>query len=390
MNPLRICMAIDYYHPVVGGSEIQAQRLSERLFSMGLKIDVVTRRCPDVSDTDSHGGVVVHRLPVFGRERTASVMFVAGLFPFLLRRRHAFDVIHCHLATSTAIACLSTGMLTATPVVVKLGGSGRIGDIAASLATRLGRMKLYVLRKGPCSFIAPTRQIAQELIKIGVRSGRINIIPNGVDTQHLFPQEREEKRAAKCARDFEGLNLALCLGRLDPHKNIPLLIDAWSKVREHNRDWRLWIIGSGPLEGVIKNLIHKRDMGQSITLMSRVSPERVKEYLNLADLLVHPSRFEGLSNAVLEGMACGLPIIASRIPGNLALVTDHVNGLLFDPGDADDCARCLEAAFANEKERFRWGANGRRWVVEHMDLGMVARMHIDLYCRLLEGSENTR
>ncbi|MGA1844478.1 MAG: glycosyltransferase family 4 protein [bacterium] len=389
MNPLRICMAIDYYHPVVGGSEIQARRLAERLCSLGLKIVVVTRRCPDASGTDSHGGVVVHRLPVFGRERIASVGFVARLFPFLLRRRHAFDVIHCHLATSTALACLAAGMLTATPVVVKLGGSGRIGDVGASLSTRLGRMKLYGLRKGLCSFIAPTRQIARELMDIGVRSQRITIIPNGVDTQYLSPLKREKKEAVKRARGLDGLNLALCLGRLDPHKGIPLLIDAWSKVREHNSDWRLWIIGSGPLEGVIRNLIHKKGVAQGITLISRVSPDRVKEYLDLGDLLVHPSRYEGLSNAILEGMACGLPVIASRIPGNQELIEDGNNGLLFDPADAGDLARCLKASFANEKERIRWGANGRRWVVEHMDLDLVAHMHIDLYYRLLEGREDT-
>jgi len=383
MNPLRICMAIDYYHPVVGGSEIQARRLSERLSSIGLRIVVVTRRCSDASGTESHGGVVVRRLPVFGRERTASAVFVAGLFLFLVRRRHAFDVIHCHLATSTALGCLAAGMLTATPVVVKLGGSGRIGDIAASLSTRLGKMKLYWLRNGPCFFIAPTQQIAKELMETGVRTMRIAIIPNGVDTEYLSPMDREGKRAAKCARGLEGLNIALCLGRLDPHKNIPLLIDAWSKVHERRRDWRLWIIGSGPLEGVIKNLIRERGVGDSISLVSGVSPDRVKEYLEIGDLLVHPSRFEGLSNAIMEGMACGLPVIASRIPGNQELVRDRVNGLLFDPGDAADLARCLDASFAHEEERIRWGANGRNWVIEHMDLDLVARRHIDLYRALL-------
>jgi glycosyltransferase involved in cell wall biosynthesis len=161
------------------------------------------------------------------------------------------------------------------------------------------------------------------------------------------------------------------------------LIDAWSKLHELHKDWRLWIIGSGPLDGVIKNLIRERGLGQSISLMSRVPPERVKEYLQIGDLLVHPSRFEGLSNAILEGMACGLPVIASRIPGNQELIRDRVNGLLFDPGDASDLARCLDASFAHEGERIHWGANGRRWVVEHMDLGMVARMHIDLYHSLL-------
>jgi len=378
-------MAIDYYYPVIGGSEIQAYRLSERLSHMGHKVCVATRKQPKIYRSRIHQKVRVYRLSAYGKNKWASLVFLSRLFLFLIRNRIHHDIIHCHLATSTAIGGMWAGVLTKTPVLIKLGSSGKTGDIQRSLATSLGRMKIRMLKKGPCHFVATSREILQELIDIGVSPHRIHLIPNGVDTQLFAPADPATKKLKKKGLGFEDKHLALYMGRFEPHKNILLLIDAWSKLREKHKNWRLWIIGSGTLDEAIKKRISKEKMDRRISIFPPVPPEKVKDYLQSGDLFIQPSKFEGLSNALLEAMACGLPIIASKIQVHQDIIKDRLTGRLFNPEDVNELVQCLENALESEKTRMMWGMNARNWVAENLDFSRVAMMYVNLYQKILKG-----
>jgi glycosyltransferase involved in cell wall biosynthesis len=386
MRSLQICMAIDYYYPMMGGSEIQAYRLSERLSQMGLKAFVVTRKYPGIIEAKIHNRARIYRLPILGSKKMASCVFLVRILYFLIRHRTKYDIIHCHLATSTALGCLIAGMITKTPVLIKLGGSGKTGDMQSSLSTHYGRLKINLLKKGPCNFVVPSQEIAQEMIETGFSTERIKVIPNGVDTDYFSPINSREKKIKKRKFGLVDKNLALYIGRFEPNKDIFLLIDAWSKLSERKKNWKLWIIGSGKLEMAIKNRILGKGLDHWISLISNVSPEKVKNYLQIGDLFIQPSRFEGLSNALLEAMSCGLPIIASKIKVNQGLIKDFFNGLLFDPRDTRDLVRCLERALEDDKDRESWGINGRKWIVENLDLSHVAMLYTQLYQEILSKS----
>ncbi|MGA1840021.1 MAG: glycosyltransferase family 4 protein [bacterium] len=383
MSSIRICMAIDYYYPMVGGSEIQAYRLSEKLSQMGLKVFVVTRKYPGLIETKIHNRASIFRLSIFGRNKIASGVFFIRILYFLIKNKKKYDIIHCHLATSTALGCLAAGIINKTPIVIKMGGSGKTGDVQRSLSSYHGRLKIKILKKGPCNFVVPSDEIAQEMIETGFLPERIKIIPNGVDTDYFSPINQQCKMIKKREFGIIDKNLALYLGRLDKNKDIILLIDAWSKLSDMGKNWKLWIIGPGNLEKAIKNLIQEKGLDCCVSLMPYVSPEKVKDYLQIGDLFIQPSRFEGLSNALLEAMSCGLPIIASRISINEVLIKDYFNGLLFDPGDTCDLVGCLEKALKNEKYREYWGINARKWVVENLDLSHVATLYTRLYKEIM-------
>ncbi|MGA1863955.1 MAG: glycosyltransferase family 4 protein [bacterium] len=383
MNSIRICMAIDYYYPKVGGSEIQAYRLSEKLSKMGLKVFVVTRKYPGIIETKIHNRASIFRLPVFGKNKIASGVFLIRILYFLIRNKKKYDIIHCHLATSTALGCLAAGMIAKIPVLIKIGGSGKTGDVQRSLSSYHGKLKINILKKGMCYFVVPSDEIAQEMIETGFLPERIKVVPNGVDTDYFSTINKKWKRIKKKEFGIIDKNLALYIGRLDHNKDIILLIDAWSRLSGMRKNWKLWIIGPGNLEMAIKNRILEKGLDRFVSLLPYVSPERVKDYLQIGDLFIQPSRFEGLSNALLEAMSCGLPIIASRIRINKVLIKDCFNGLLFDPGDTCDLVGCLEKALKDEKDREYWGINARKWVVENLDLSHVATLYTKLYKEIM-------
>ena len=385
MKSLRICMAIDYYYPVIGGSEIQAYRLSESLSNIGLKVCVITRKLPGLSQPQIRQKVKVYHLTIFLGGKLASFLFLSRVFLFLIRNSTKYNIIHCHLATSTALGCMWAGILTKTPVLIKLGCSGKAGDMQTSLATYLGRMKISILKNGPCHFVAPSQEIVQEMMDNGFSPQRIHLIPNGVDTQLFTPAIPEVKRHKKKALGIEGKHLALYIGRFEPHKGILLLIDAWLKLKGKSKNWKLLIIGSGILDESIKRRIREKKMHHEISVLEPVSPKDVKDYLQIGDLFIQPSKSEGLSNALLEAMSCGLPVIASKIRVHQDIIKAPLTGLLFNPEDVNDLVRCLEKALEDKNKRMAWGMNARNWVVENLDLSNVSMMYLNLYRKILKG-----
>ncbi|MBN2374457.1 glycosyltransferase family 4 protein [bacterium] len=377
-------MATDYFYPVLGGTEIQAYRLACKLSKKGIKVSVITRRhaglpvskpCSDM--------LMIYRLPIFGKKRKASIVFLGQVFFFLVGHRSEYDIIHCHLATSTALGCLMASLATRKPLLIKLGGSGRTGDIQTSLASVAGRLKLTLLKKGNCHFVAPSMNVANDMAENGFCPEMIRIIPNGVDTGHFCPISKEEKDARKHELGLDGLKLALYIGRLEQGKEILLLIDAWSNLSDKARDWRLWIIGSGSLENEVRSMIREKGMEERISLLPYVPPEEVRVYLQTGDIFINPSRAEGLSNSILEAMSCSLTVIASRIGGNKELIKEGFNGLLFDAGDACDLTLKIESAIQDDNGQRRWGMNARGHVVDDFDMSYVAKRYIDLYQGIL-------
>ena len=155
---------------------------------------------------------------------------------------------------------------------------------------------------------------------------RIVAIPNGVPVPETAWQRRPEWRAAP---------RAVFVGRLAPEKGLDTLIDAWPSVRATYPEARLILIGEGPeraaLEDRVKALGLTLGPGQAVELPGASADPT--EALRGADLFVLPSREEGMSIALLEAMALGIPLVASSIPGNRRLVSDFKHGRLAPPDD---------------------------------------------------------
>jgi len=173
-----------------------------------------------------------------------------------------------------------------------------------------------------------------------LEAGKIVTCYNGIDTEVFHPASR------RCFPGLEGASLVIgtvCVMR--PEKNIPLLLEAFARVAAGRRDLRLFLVGGGPEEPALRALAVKLDIVENCVFHASTSD--VAACLSAMDIFVLPSLTEGLSNSLMEAMACGCCAIASDVGGNPELVTDGVTGLLFPSQDLDSLIVCLSAATAD-------------------------------------------
>jgi len=191
----------------------------------------------------------------------------------------------------------------------------------------------------------------------------IQVIPNGVDLEFFHPTRKNDKTTQ-----------LLFVGRVVYQKGLDLLANALKDLR--NLDWQLTIVGDGSYKEHLHQLIEQNQLTQRVDFHGWCNKEKVLPLLSTADIFINPSRHEGMPNAVLEAMACGLPIIATRIAGNEDLVVDGKNGLLVRSEDVAGLQKALQSLIVDRnlckkmgsysrqlvEEKFSWQAAGEQYV----------------------------
>jgi glycosyltransferase involved in cell wall biosynthesis len=176
--------------------------------------------------------------------------------------------------------------------------------------------------------------IAEEAIALGVPLARIFRIPNGVDTHRFRPATEAEKAKLQETLPITGsTRVVLFAGRFSRQKGLHDLLDAWTMLE--GADALLVLVGSTEVRDPVP--IPTNLPG----VLVRPWVPHIETYYRAADIFVLPSHVEGMSNALLEAMACGLPAVVTRVGANQQVVSDGETGLLLDPGDRPSLQRCL-------------------------------------------------
>ena len=328
-----VVMVSASFHPHIGGAEKQALELSVALRARGMPVLVATRRLSGFPVEEEIRGVPVHRLWRAGTGLIDAATFLASLSWFLFRRRASYAAIHAHLAGSPALAAALMGRLLDKRVVVKLGGGAGIGELAVSAKTPAGRIKLKLFTLLRPRFIAVAQELADEARRyLGPVS--VEVVPNGVDVACYKPAESVEKRLElrRALGWPEKALIFLYVGRLSPEKRLPAFTQAWAEAsRRVARDCFLAMIGAGPEESAIRMVADYTRCKERIKIHAPTA--EVQAAYAAADVFVLPSISEGLSNALLEALASGLPALASRVGGTPEAVTEGLSGFLFSPMD---------------------------------------------------------
>lgn len=174
----------------------------------------------------------------------------------------------------------------------------------------------------------------------------------------------------------ENEPMILWTGRLDPVKGFEEMLAAFAQVNRR-RPARLVLAGEGEYRHKIEKLIEYHRIQGRVLLLGRRSD--IAELLKTADVFLFCSRTEGLPNALLEAMATGLPVVATRVPGCRDLVRDGENGLLASPGNADDIATKLEMLLADRIFARRLGRQAQTFIQTTADMDRVVKRWITLY-----------
>jgi glycosyltransferase involved in cell wall biosynthesis len=205
-----------------------------------------------------------------------------------------------------------------------------------------------------------------------VPPSRIRLCYNGIDIDRFRPEPRKPG----------GTLVVGVVCALRPEKNLETLIQAFSKL-DQSLSAQLLIVGSGPEEAKL----HAVAAGLALNGQAGFEPATndVASWLRKIDVFVLPSLSEAFSNSLMEAMACGCCVIASRVGGNPELVSDGETGLLFNPGDPEDLARCLNRALRDVGLRAQLGAAGRCRIETEFTLAQAAGRMGEIYSAVLAG-----
>lgn len=370
---IRVAEIIQGYHPRIGGAERQLACLAPLLQAEGIEVVVLTRRYRGLMSFEVINTIPVRRLPAPGLKPIASFMFTLSALPVLWRMQP--DVIHAHELLSPATTALAAKRLFGTPVVAKVLRGGELGDLAKLKSRAFGEWRIAALRREIDSFVVISREIDRELAEVGVPAENRALIPNGVDTEHFKPASSEEKTMLRKSLGLPDGPIAIFAGRLDVEKRVNYLIDLWPQVHAAHLEANLVILGTGTEEAALR-----KSAGANVRFAGNV--EDPAPHFRAADIFVLPSTTEGLSNALLEALACGLPAIATAVGGTPDVIEHGESGWLVGPDDPPALLEALLALLGDVSLRTRLGSRGRERVVKNYSLEAAAGKLRELYDRL--------
>lgn len=279
------------------------------------------------------------------------------------------DVIHVHCGYPDAVGVALAARVLGIPYVITLHGS----DINVYATHRLLRPQIRWALKGASGVIAVSNVLAAKvrILTTGRVSHLVTIPCAGFDPNLFYERPSAESRSTVGIHD--SVRLIVFVGHLVPVKGIEFLIDAWGLLMNRNAATvaRLIIIGEGncrePLERRAKHL----SATTNITFTGVLSQEEVSTWIAASDLLCLPSLNEGTPNVVVEALATGIPVVASRVGGIPALIKDDENGKLVPPCDALALANAIEEVLSRQ-----WSRSVIRSSVAHLTWDALAEKNI--------------
>jgi len=211
-------------------------------------------------------------------------------------------------------------------------------------------------------------------------------IPNGVDSHNFSPQPKDSELLKKHEINFND-KIVLFVGGLDKahyFKGVEYLIEAASRLRQENYEWKLVIVGEGELKQTYVDLAHQLKIHLRTIFTGYVPNEDLPKYYNLADVVVLPSvdKSEAFGLTLIEGMSCAKPVVASNLVGVRSVITEKMDGLLAEPKNPDDLAAKINYFLDNPNQALEFGRAGRRKVLLKYDWQIIGRQLDGLYKKL--------
>ena len=384
-------MVTGAYYPEIAGGSLQCRSLVLALRDR-VRVSVLTttadRRLPSRSDVD---GVPVHRVFVDPRAPATKAVALLRLLALAPTLATGADVFHFHGFTEKMLVLFAIARLSGRRIVQKVTSVGWDDPIAIRSRPFGGWLAAGIAHADRIVAVSPA--VEERCRQAGVRADRLRAIPNGVDVQCFAPVERG---ARALLRARLGLPRETCLvtwiGFWSREKGPHVLFDAWRLARTRaGVPTALLFIGSTDpshaevdvsLVSSVKDRIAAERLGEDVIWVERT--DEVAAYLQASDIFVLPSSREGMSNALLEAMATGLPCVAAAIPGVTEAVIDSGrDGFIVPPADADALSQTLAALIGDAARRAVVGRQARESAVQKFSMATVANQYLSLYNELI-------
>ena len=364
---MRIARIIEYFPPHVGGMERHGLILSEEQIKLGHEVDVFIG-CGDEKLLPKIYKMPLQFLPLYSKLRRFWFNFWASRMVVRNHKKSPYDIIHLH---GDFVEAYFGGKLSK-----KLG-------IPSVLTVHAGLNKKHLRQKNRKFFddiskiICVSREIADELKIIDVAEEKIEIISSGI---YLDEFENVDKNAVIDLRDKYSKPIIISVGVLRINKGFNFLIDAFKKVVDIFPKAMLLIVGDGPERDKLRRLAE--DIS-GIIFLGKTDHNNVVKYLKAADVFVLASVStegdrEGTSTSIMEAMAAGLPVVATKVGGNSYLIKEERNGLLVAEKDTKSLVETLIRLATNENLCAAMNKNNLE-DIKQKDWPIIARKITDVY-----------
>jgi 1,2-diacylglycerol 3-alpha-glucosyltransferase len=352
---LRIGLFTNNYFPMLGGVPTAVETIRRSLEALGHDVVIVAPRMSGAADESR----TVVRVPAVPAPTYPDFALPLPLGPALTRRLRALDldVFHAHHPFLLGVSARRLARSARRPFVFT---NHTLYDRYAHYVPLPRAMVARGAVRWSARFadtadlvLTPSDFVARRLRAQGVRRP-IEVVPTGIDLDQFRPGERVAAR--RMLRLGPDERVLLYVGRLDREKNLEFLLDAVAQLRTPGL--RLLLVGRGTQAPALGRIAAKRGFANRLEFRGGVAPESLPAYYRASNAFVFASTTETQGLAVLEAMACGLPVVAIRASGIEEVVTDGVSGLLV-PEDAEAFAASVDQIMVDEDLGTKLATGGR-------------------------------
>ena len=369
---------LNYEFPPIGGGAANAHRclLQQYAGNTGLTIDVLTSAPkPGLLKEKFADNITIYKVGLHKKQlhywRKTEVLewlLKAGFHYRKLLRENDYDLAHAFFGFPTGWLCYRSAKKL--PYIISLRGSDVPGEHARlKLDYKILAPAFRAIWKKASALVACSEGLKNRALKF-MPSAAIDVIPNGVDTERFSPSETTPEQ--------QNLRL-LTVGRLSVTKRVEILIDTVDILSSQGCQIHLKIVGGGQTHQKLKQIVNEKNLDNIIEITGRIDAEDMPRIYRQNDIFISASKLEGMSNAMLEAMASGLPIIAARCEGTEELIAE--NGLVIENANAEEIAKTIKKLIDDPQLRNQMSIAARKQA-EKFTWGRIAEKYLNIYERL--------
>ncbi|MGD8777268.1 MAG: glycosyltransferase family 4 protein [Syntrophobacterales bacterium] len=376
MAAIRLLLINYEYPPLGGGAGNATAHLAREFTLLGAEVMVLTSGFRGLPAKETSNGFAVKRIPTIRRrlDRCTPVemltfMISASLTALRLTRSWRPDVTIAFFGIPCGPVAYTLKAIYGVPYIVSLRGGDVPGFQPYDLALYHRLMKpaiCFLWRQATC--VVANSQGLRDLAQSSEPDVTIHVIPNGVDPERFRPEGSPNRN---------GPVRLLYVGRLTYQKGVDVLIQALNKL-DSEIEFEVELVGDGNARRPLERMAREFDLVDRLHFTGWLDRTEIPQRYQQADIFVLPSRDEGMANVILEAMASGLPVIATKIPGNAELVRHGENGLLVMPDDSEQLADALSELMNKVELRQRMGSSGRALVERGYSWSHMAQQYLEV------------
>ena len=378
--------------------------LSKRLAAKGFNITVLAPGAPHALSYEEMDGLKVYRFSYFYPKKLQKVCYDGGALPNLKSSRLArmelpffllfqflhigwiikkgnIDMIHCHWIVPQGFFCSIFQRIFKIPLILT-AHAGDVFSLNNPIFKRIG--KFTISQSLFC--IANSNATQKAMLAISNGTSPVKIIPMGVDLDVFNGQCHGQNIKKKY--NING-PILLAVGRFAEKKGFKYLIEAMPLILRKCNETKLLIIGFGPLEKSLKDLVAKLNIGGSVIFPEKMSSSELAVYYASSDIFVGPSIVddsgdtEGLGIVFLEALASNTAVVASRVGGITDFIIDYETGLLANEKDPEDLARKIMKLITDKNLRMKIANKGKKYVENNFSWEIITEQYFSIYKQIL-------